>query len=263
MPALREIQTAFSAAILTGEPGVLPIHVAPIPLGAERRIQIYRNHFTISLIECLTATFPVLKSLVGEIFFDQCARSFATNHPPSSPVLFEYGETFPAFVADATRSRDFAYLTDVGAFEWAINHAYHADDAEPLDSQTFLGVPEETRGDLMLHLHPSLRLVVSYYPILEIWRANQSCGDATRTIDVSSGDARLLVWRNGIDVAWRQLDAPEATFYAALMNGSTLTNACDMALAVDTTFEPTASLTNLIGNKLITDFSIATQPTER
>ena len=263
MPALREIQTAFAAAILTGNAGTLPLHVAPMTLGAERRIQIYRNHFTISLTECLSATFPVLKALVGEAFFDQSARSFAMDFPPSSPVLFEYGESFPAFLAEATRSTDFAYFVDVGAFEWAINHAYHADDAEPPNAQTLLTVPEEKRGDLILSLHPSVRLVFSSYPVLDIWRANQPDSNAAQTIDLARGGVRLLVWRNGIDVVWRELDVPETTFLASLINGSTLTTACAAALDTDVSFQPAMLLTELIGSGLITEFSLATQPTER
>lgn len=263
MPALRDVQTAFAAAVLTGSAGTLPLHVRSMTLGAERRIQIYRNHFTISLTECLSATFPVLKALVGENFFDQCARSFTMNFPPSSPVLFEYGESFPTFLAEMTRSANFAYLADVGAFEWAINHAYHADDAETLDAQTLLTVPENNRGDLTLRLHPSVRLVGSDYPILDIWRANQPGSDATKTIDLAHGGVRLLVWRNGIDVVWRELNAPEAGFLAVLMNGSTLATACATALAVDTSFQPVTSLAELIGGSLLTEFSLATPPAER
>ena len=263
MPALREVQTAFAAAILTGNAGTLPLHVAPMALGAEQRIQIYRNHFTISLIGCLSATFPVLQALVGEAFFDQSARSFAIDFPPSSPVLFEYGESFPAFLAEATKAVDFAYLADVGAFEWAINHAYHADDAEPLDAETLLTVPEANRGDMSLSLHPSVRLFVSNYPVLDIWRANQPGSDSTQTIDLTRGGARLLVWRNDIDVVWRELDEPEITFLASLMNGSTLTTACAAALNTDASFQPTTLLTELIRSGLITEFSLTTQPTER
>ena len=263
MPALHEVQAAFAAAVLTGKPGPLPFHVAPMTLGAERRIQIYRNHFTISLTECLSATFPVLKALVGETYFDQCARSFAGEFPPSSPVLFEYGESFPAFLADATGSSDFAYFADLGAFEWAINHAYHADDVEPFDARTLLATPGERRGDLMFRLHPSSKLVVSIFPILDIWRANQPGCDSTQTIDLAAGGVRLLVWRNGIDVVWRELNGAEAAFIASLIGGSMLTMACADALAADASFQPATLLAELIDGALLTGFSLPAQPTER
>ena len=146
MPALREIERSFVDAVRWSDATTLAAHVAPLALSAERRIQIYRNHFTISLTEALSATYPTLKALVGEAFFDQTARRFAAEQPPSSPVLFEYGAAFPTFMAEATHSPEYRYLSDVGAFEWAINHAYHADDAPPFDPSTLLTVPEAQIG---------------------------------------------------------------------------------------------------------------------
>lgn len=262
MPALREIESSLAAAVLTGKPGSFPRHVAAMELGGERRLQIYRNHFTISLTECLAATFPVLKALVGESFFNQCARAFATDHPPSSPVLFEYGEAFPPYLFEATRSVDYAYFADVGAFEWAINHAYHADDAAEFDAVTILTVPDDRRGNMVFRFHPSIRLIVSEFPILDIWHANQP-GVDSQAVDLSSGSIHLLVWRNGIDVVWRQLSKAEAIFANALLEGMTLAEACGRAISEDATFQPNAVLADLIGGNALSGFFLTTVPTER
>lgn len=260
MPMLHEVQTAFTAALLAATPGRLSLSVAPMPLGAERRIQVYRNHFAISLTECLGATFPMLKALVGEAYFNQSARRFASEFPPSSPVLFEYGEGFPRFLAEMTRSEEFAYLADVGAFEWAINCAYHADDEAPIDAQALLSVPEKQQGTLVLHLHPSAQIVASEYPVLDIWRASQPGNVEEDAVDLGRGGVRLLVWRSGIDVGWRELAAAEAAFAAALLARSPLPGACAAALAEDPDFQPGALLADLFAGALLTGFSLPTGP---
>jgi hypothetical protein len=262
MSALRKIETSLSAAVLTGAPGEFPKHIADMELGSERRLQIYRNHFIISLTECLAATFPVLKALVGETFFNQCARAFVMAYPPSSPVLFEYGEAFPHFLFEATRSTAYAYFADVGAFEWAINHAYHADDVDVFDASTLLDVFDSQRGDLAFRFHPSSRLVASDFPILDIWQANQTGADS-QAADLTSGGIDLLVWRNGIDVVWRQLNKPETAFVAALLDRSTLATACAQAIAEDSSFQPHAVLADLFGGNALTGFSLTTLATER
>jgi len=266
MHTLNDVQEAFAAAILYDRPGRLSPHVASVTLAAERRIRIYRNHFTISLTECLAVTFPVLKALVGENYFNQCARRFAADYPPPSPVLFEYGEAFPRFLAEMTRSENFAYLADVGAFEWAINRAYHADDADPMRPQALLSAVEERRDEFIFHLHPSASLVASDYPILDIWRANQavqSDGSPDTVIDLARGGIRLLVWRHGGDVVWQRLGTAEAAFVAVLLGRSPLDRACVTALAEDPQFQPVAMLADLIESKVLAGFSLASDPTER
>lgn len=262
MPSLSDLQTAFAAALLTSTPGRLPLAVAATPLGPERRIQIYRNHFAISLTECLAATFPVLKALVGEAYFNQCARRFASEFPPTSPVLFEYGEAFPRFIAETAGSDDFAYLADVGTFEWAINCAYHAEDAAPIEMQELLSVPEERQGAVALNLHPSARLVRSDYPVLAIWRANQAGAD-DEIVDLGCGGDRILIWRKEIDVGWRTLDAAEATFVAALLARSSLDQACARAIDADTGFQPAPFLAALVAGELLTGYSFPANPNER
>jgi hypothetical protein len=261
MPSAHDLQVAFAAAVLTGAPGRLPLAIAATALGAERRIRIYRNHFTISLTDCLGATFPVLKALVGEPYFNQCARRFASQHPPVSPVLFEYGEAFPPFVADTTGSEEFAYLADVGAFEWAINGAYHADDAAPIDSRKILSVPQEHHGALVLHLHPSARLVTSSYPVLAVWRANQPGADG-ETVDLRRGGDRVLVWRKGLDVGWRVLDTGETAFLTALLARSPLAAACALGIEADAAFQPGPFLNELFAGEMLTGFSLPDDPTD-
>lgn len=254
MPALPDLQAAFAAAILTGAPGRLPLSIAPSSLGAERRIQIYRNHLSVSLGECLAATFPVLNALVGEGFFAQTARRFASEFPPSSPVLCEYGEAFPGYLVQAAGADDFAYLADVGAFEWAISRAYHADDAAPLRAEALLTVPETDRGGIVLALHPSARLIASDYPILDIWRAHQP-GASDERVDLGRGGACLLVWRQGLDVGWRTLTAAEARFVQSLMSRCSLADACASALAEDSEFQPASLLAEMFAAEMFTGFS--------
>ena len=257
MSALHELQQRFAAAILAGATARLSPHLAPMRLGPARRLQIYRNHFTISLAECLAATFPVLQRLVGETFFVQAARRFATTQPPISPVLFEYGEAFPGLLSDLAGAGEYAYLADVGAFEWAINHAYHADDASTIQVDALVRVPDDHRGDLRLILHPSVRLVASEYPVLEIWRANQADADPAATIDLGSGGRDLLVWRNGIDVVWRVLSAADSAFTAALLEDRTIGEAFVATAAVcGDDIDPGQMFADLIASDLLTGFRL-------
>ena len=229
MRALSDIQSAFIHAVIADESSGIGAMVTATSPAPARRLQIYRNNFLISLSSALAATFPVLQRLVGERYFDQAARRFACEHPPKVAMLSQYGEDFPAFVASLTGSDDFAYLAHVGAFEWAINHAFHADDAMPEDAASFEEIPASQQGELVLAPHPSARLVGSSYPVLDIWRANQPDADPELTIDLGSGSISMLVWRHDLDVVWRRLDPAETAFVAAILDMHTLARASRLA----------------------------------
>ncbi|HTI86933.1 MAG TPA: DNA-binding domain-containing protein [Alphaproteobacteria bacterium] len=257
MHALPELQMDFADSVLSGVTADrLADAIRPSPIAAADRIGIYRNHFAITLTESLGITYPVLKALVGERFFAQCARRYAQTHPPRSPVLFEYGRAFPVSLADAAGS-GFAYIADVGAFEWAVNHAYHADDSLPVGASTLARIPAERHGDIVLELHASAQLVISRYPVVDIWRANQPDA-AEATIDLDAGGVRVLVWRNGIDVVWQSLTQPELAFVAAVLDRSALIDACTAALTIDPTFDAGGALRNLFAGGAVAGISLPT-----
>lgn len=88
---LLELQAGFARALLErGE-------AAPRGLIRSTRFGVYRNNVFASLTAVLRSRYPVIERLVGEEFFKAAAGLFIAAHPPSTPVLIEYGERFPPF----------------------------------------------------------------------------------------------------------------------------------------------------------------------
>ena len=57
---------------------------------------------------------------------------YVTSEPPRSPVLLEYGDSFPQFLRNIGQGAAADYLADVAELEAARTRAYHAADATPL-----------------------------------------------------------------------------------------------------------------------------------
>lgn len=219
MSALLERQREFAAA-LTGSLHDIAEKVIGDAIPAEGRVQVYANHFRVSLLDALATTFPVTRALVGEAFFAQTARAFLIYDPPRSPVLAQYGGGFPTFLAALPDLGGHTYLPDVAAFEWALNVAYHAGDT-PLLRPEDLPDPE-TAAQLCLPLHPSAQRLSTPFPISEIWQVHQPDAPAIERIDMNGGGERLLIWRQGIDICWRKLEAGEDILLAELEGGAAL-----------------------------------------
>jgi len=225
MTGLAATQRAFAASIL-GRPNDFADRLVDDRLPSAGRARIHANHFRVSLIEALTASFPVTHALVGQAYFTQAARGYVLKYPPANPRLHEYGAGFPAWLAQGADLGGHDYLPDVAAFEWALNESYHAEDAE-----AFAPPPLASTGiaQMRLALHPATRRLDTPWPVSEIWQVHQPGTEAIERIDLKGDGEKLLIFRAGIDVSWRRLSAAEARLVDALAEGAPLGQAASLA----------------------------------
>lgn len=221
-----------------------------------RRFAVYRNNVHVSLVEALMNAYPVVTRLVGEAFFRAMARVYCGLELPKSPVLIHYGESFPAFIDAFEPARSVPYLGDVARLEWAWSRAYHAADAEPVSLQVMATVPAERTADVVLELHPSLRLVASDHPILEIWQANRADGEATGA-DLAAGGGEVLVLRPAGQVEMRRLPAGAGAFLRAVAVGEPVGSAYARAVEVAPGFDLPGHLAALFAMGAVTGYRFA------
>lgn len=240
MPSLHDTQSRVISALLRGDAS----HDAAALLrptrgvGAARRLQVYRNNLHASLGNALAAVYPVVARLIGDACFRQLARGYVTRHPSTSGNLHGFGNRLPTFLRAQASLADLPYLADVAALEWASHEVYHESDGTSFDLASFAHVPAEDQARIRLHLQLATRFVASPYPVLAIWRANQSADDAAVTpVALDEGEARLLVARAGFEVEFRVLGLAEERWLRALAEGRTLPVALQAALDVDAGFD--------------------------
>ena len=192
---------------------------------ADPRVAVYRRNVLANLAGALAATYPVVRRLVGDAFFDEAARRYALAVPSTSGDLNDYGARFDAFLAEYGPARDLDYLADVARLEWALHESDRAADAPPLDLAALSKVAPGGEGGVRLALHPAVRLVASAHPVLAIWEANQPGRDGTP--DRPSAAERVLVRRGDYNAEARLVDQAGWNLLVALQRGATLDAACD------------------------------------
>ncbi len=237
---LASTQAAFAGALRRPEatpPPEVTSRNCAVPL---KRFNVYRTNAVVRLVETLRARYPVVERLAGEEIFEAAARDFIAADPPRSPALFEYGEAFPAFLAEFGPMRELPYLPDVARLEWLRHAAYHAADAEPMTGVSLATVPADTIGAVVLKLHPSAGLIASDYPVLSIWETNGRNRDTRMTGPGMEGEA-VLVLRPALDVMMIRLGAGGAAFIGALDAG------LGAAAALASEREPAFSLPDVLG----------------
>ncbi|WP_294533893.1 DNA-binding domain-containing protein [uncultured Rhodoblastus sp.] len=250
-PSLRErkapdmaYSAVFSAGLLDPDRET-PSHVSgPAGKAAAKRYNVYRNNVTVSLIDALAAVYPAVQRITGVEFFRAMARLHVRETPPTSPLLFEYGRDFPAFVERYEYAQGMPWLSDAARIERAWLDAYHAADAAPLTASGLASVPAERLADLVLAPHPATRLVRSRFAAVTIVAANRAAGPVEK-IDASQAEDALIT-RPECDVVLRRLAPGQAEFLSALISGRPLGEAAGAALEHHPGFNVGAGIATLI-----------------
>ena len=257
MLTLPELQTGFAKAILREDAADVAASVVGDGLTPAARVQVYWNHVFSSLTDALEATFPVVCRLVDRRFFGFAADRYIRAHPPGGPCLFEYGASFPDFLAGFPPCADYPYLADVARLEWAMNVALHAEEAAPISPAVLAAVPPEEVGRLVFRMDPAASWLASPWPVDAIWRTNQSGADPEATVDLGAGAVRLEIRRQDDAVTMRPLASVEQAFRSRLASGETLEAVAAAVTAQDAAFNLAAGLRSLLDEGLITSFALA------
>lgn len=213
---------------------------------AARRFDVYRNNVVLSLVNVLVDYFPAVCRITGETFFRAMAGEFVRAHPPSSPLLFLYGEEFPAFIEAFEPARALPYLAGVARIERAWLTAYHAADLDPLAPASLGDIPPDRLAETVFTPHPATGLIRSPFAIFDIYDANRNA-ETVGPIEVARPQS-VLVTRPGLDVVVTALPDGHDAFFASLIGGSTLAEAAEAGIRAADGFD----INNAIGGLVST-----------
>jgi hypothetical protein len=224
MTSQSEFHTALRDAAFPIPAGLLDKAKAP----AGKRFNVYRNNVTVSLMEALSDGFPATARLVGEDNFTQIARQFVATHAPRSPLMFLYGDAFPAFLAGIEPLAHLAWLPDVARLEWALRVAYHAADAAPINPETLQSLTPEAFMAARFGFAPAVGLLQSQFPVTQIRAYAMDQGPQP-----TGGAETVLITRPDFDPTATPLSEPQAALMAALLDGHVLGEALERAPDAD------------------------------
>ena len=218
----------FAPALLDPGSEAPSIVTGPCGKSAVECYNVYRNNVMVSLIDALASIYPAVRRLTGADFFRAMARFHIRQTPPTSPLLFDYGRDFPAFIEGYEHAQSLPWLADVARIERAWLDAYHAADTAPLLPSALATVAPDRLASLVFTLHPATRVVRSSYAAVTIFAANRGT-EAASTIDASLPEDALIT-RPDAEVVVQLLPPGGAAFLTCLMSGCMLAEAAAAAL---------------------------------
>ena len=247
MRMLAETQAAFAEALVDPDepaPGEIRRPGAAGSMAAQtKRFDVYRNNVVAAATGALGDTFPAVRALVGDDFFQATARAYLDTSPPRSPLLFRYGATFGDFLETFPPAQSVPYLGDVARLEYARLQAYHAADVVPIEIQALGAIPPDEVAGVTFDIHPAVSLIRSSFPVVSLWAASTGLMSSD-DVDITRAEDGLTA-RPGLDVDTRVLPAGGSTFVEALLDGGTLGDATETAAAAEPAFELSEHLAGL------------------
>jgi hypothetical protein len=212
MASLRELQRSFAAALR--DPA------ADCPVAPPANLAIYRNNSALAFRGALEASFPVIRTRVGDDYFGQLARRYRTAFPSRSGDLHFVGRDFAAFLGDQLRDGEYAWLADLAHIEWSREESLICAELPAVSADALARFGPEQLEDLVFTFQPSLRLHTSSYPVFSVWLANQSPN--APPVDQSLGGEAGLIRMRSESLEVRPLPPRLFSYVCALAAGSTL-----------------------------------------
>jgi hypothetical protein len=240
MRSLAELQASMTRAILDGTSVDIQSEFTAGRADPVRRYAIYRNNMFLSLTAHLQAIFPVTARTGDQRFFAYAAHQFILRAPPREARLVNYGAEFPQFLSRFPACRHAPILAEMASLEWAIHSALTSAELP------FLELAEMTESST-LDLQPSLRLIVSRWPILGLWAHRNEPQRA-----LPRRTCRIAVVRHDDDIRFFELSSARFAFWRSLARRRGIEAAAGRALARDACFNLTDEIFFLLRNRLVT-----------
>lgn len=221
-----------------------------------KRFDIYRATLQDNLRSAMADTYPVVKRLVGDRFFQAMAQRYIAQYPSQNGDIHFYGEAFAYFLREFEPARDLIYLPDMARLEWKVHQVFHAADGPVVNISRLETLTDRQLVYHTINLQPGLQLMQSEFPVQAIWRINQDGFKGDEEIDLYSGGVNLLVYREQLQIVLLPLSLTDYQFIRHVMDAKNLTVAGERTLRLDSEFDMSIMLHRLFERRLVSSFLI-------
>ena len=190
------------------------------------RMAVYAGGYTARIHESLSETYEAVKHILGDDAFLRLAEEYAAAHPSHHYNLSEAGSELASFFKKSEWAKKFPFLPDLAALERLVAQSFHDFSRKNFDPAMLAGFGEEEWNHLRLEFQPSVKIIASPWPILDIWNARKTPLKELK-IDLVNHPQNVLVYRAGFEVRCKEISRFEYEIVSSLFQKKSLGEACD------------------------------------
>ena len=231
MSALVTLQAEF-AAWMRGTPAPADALRARVldtaKADRDTLLAVYRNAYTLRLIEALSTDYPGVLAMAGPAEFDMMARAYIAAYPSTHPSVRWFGRDLADFLACTPPFSATPAAADMARFEWALGEAFDAADAEPLTFEQLAGAPAEAWESLRLVFVASLRRLTLTHQAPQALQRHEAVASGELDVPAEEGAVEWLIWRPtaDADAQFRSMTHDEAVALEAKRASATFPQMC-------------------------------------
>jgi hypothetical protein len=221
---LAQLQRELQRSIVTGDSGLAAGIVAD-GIDAATRVGVYSTAYRLRLIDALAANFPRLRDFLGGDAFAILARDYLDRYPSQNVSVRWFGHRLAEFLRHDQAFAAAPWVPELAQWEWDIAAAFDATDVEPIELQA-LNIAAEDWPQLRFELHPSVRLLSLQTAAVALFRqAADAVAGEVPELQLQRPQA-YVIWRQGLDVRYREQSDDEAHALTLLSQGGTFEAMC-------------------------------------
>lgn len=223
---LPDLQTRFHRFVVAGDDTFRHDVVDDGRVDVDVRLAVYYDGYRLRLIEALETDFVALKTVLGDEKFDDLARAYIDAHTSDHFSLRHFGRHLPGFLSGHEPWKDEPLLADIATFEWAMTHAFDAEDAPLATVSDMAAVAPEDWPGLTFRLHPSVQRIDIRWNAPALWSAAKN-GEPLPSPEQSPWPVGWVVWRQDLQVYFRSLSVDQTWMLDALRDGKSFADICE------------------------------------
>ncbi len=212
-------------------------------LSARQRIEIYADAYFYRLLHCLKEDFPATLAVVGESAFRDLVVSYLAEHPPTEPSVFYVGRHLAEFLQGHHLEECWPFLAELARLERVIIEVFHGPDAQALTADDMRSVAPADWHGLFIRTLPAFRMLYGEWRVGDVLRAVEN---GTEWREPKPGLVTLVVWRQGTQVYFRELEQPERAALEVASRGGDFAVICEAFASHLDDKEPAAAINRLL-----------------
>ncbi len=232
MSTLAELQRGMQSSLLQGiaRGDVIERIVASPGADANARLGVYLQAYRARLLEVLGNDYPGLRKLAGADAFEHLALAYIDANPSTHYNVRWYGGALAGFLREAPDASAQPAFAAMAELEWAMGLAFDAAMDRTVDAAAMAAVAPAHWPGMGLRPHPSLQRVAFAWNVPDIRRAVDH--DTVPPALCAWQPAQpWMVWRRQSGVRYRRLEDDEAAAFAAIADGASFAQVCELLCA--------------------------------
>ena len=185
------------------------------------RLAVYQEGYVARYVESMEESFPAIRHILGHDVFCGLVSDYAKKYPSQNPNLNSAGASFCDFLKVSPEAKPWPFLPDLARFEWGVMQAFHAFEKKPLPASVLSSVSLEGLADAKIFFQPSVHLIASAWPVLDIWHSRKNPVKEI-SIDLVNRPQTVLIFRQELDVHCELIETTQYEVFSRLLNGQTL-----------------------------------------